>query len=220
MKKTIFLGFFLSVFWQFDVSSQTICDSIIVEDVLLDANSIEILVYNSSQHTIIYPFFTATLNDNLYITMGDTLKVLSFLSVPGDGNNGFSNALYSNVTFAAESTVPANTLFTGNLVITDPNDSTFSCTKAFSFTYGSATATTPETEIAKLQVFPNPNEGKWTVISPVSQGNITVYDALGKAVFTQAINAETSTIELKNAGIYTIKFESTAGSWMEKICVN
>jgi hypothetical protein len=84
MKKTIFLGFFLSMFWQFDVSSQTICDSIVVEDVLLDANSIEILVYNSSQHTIIYPFFTATLNDNPYITMGDTLKVLSFLSVPSD----------------------------------------------------------------------------------------------------------------------------------------
>jgi hypothetical protein len=219
MKKTIFLGFFLSVFWQFDVSSQAICDSIIVEDVVLDANSIEILVYNSSQHTIIYPFFTATLNDNPCITMADTLQVLSFLSVPGDGNNGFSNALYWNVTFVAESTVPANTLFTGNLVITDPNDSTFSCTKPFSFTYGTATAATPETELAKLQVFPNPNEGKWTVISPVSQGNITVYDALGKAVFTQAINAETSTIELKNAGIYTIKFESTAGSWMEKICV-
>ena len=220
MKKTIYLGFFLSIFSQFNVFSQTICDSISIENVVLDANSIEIEVYNSSQHTIIYPFFTATLNDNPYITMGDTLKVLSFLSVPSDGNNGFSNALYSNVTFVAESTVPANTLFTGNLVITDPNDSTFSCTKPFSFTYGTATAATPETELAKLQVFPNPNEGKWTVISPVSQGNITVYDALGKAVFTQVINAETSTIELKNAGIYTIKFESTAGSWMEKICVN
>lgn len=219
MKKTIILGFFLSVISQFNAFSQTICDSISIENVVLDANSIEIQVYNSSQHTIIYPFFTTTLTDNPYITMADTLQVLSFLSVPGDGNNGFSNALYSNVTFAAESTVPVNTLFSGNLVITDPNDSTFSCTKPFSFTYGTATAATPETELAKLQVFPNPNEGKWTVISPVAQGNIAVYDALGKVVFTQAITAESSTFEVKNPGIYTVKFESAAGSWTEKICV-
>jgi hypothetical protein len=219
MKKTIFLGIILSIFSQFNVFSQTICDSISIENVVLDANSIEIQVYNSSQHTIIYPFFTTTLTDNPYITMADTLQVLSFLSVSGDGNNGFSNALYWNVTFAPASSVPANTVFTGNLVITDPNDSTFSCTKPFSFTYGSAVAATPELGMAKLQVFPNPNEGKWTVISPVSQGNIAIYDALGKVVFTQAITAESSTFEVKNPGIYTVKFESNAGSWTEKICV-
>jgi hypothetical protein len=219
MKKTIFLGFILLVISQFNVFSQTICDSISIENVVLDFNSIEIQVYNGSQHTIIYPFFTTVLTDNPYITMYDTLQVLSFLSVPGDGNNGFSNALYWNVTFAPASSVPANTVFTGNLVITDPNDSTFSCTKPFSFTYGSAVAATPETELAKLQVFPNPNEGKWTVISPVAQGNIAVYDALGKVVFTQSIKTESSTFEVKNAGIYTVKFESAAGSWTEKICV-
>lgn len=219
MKKTIFLVFILTLFWQFNASSQTICDSISIENVVLDANTIEIQVYNSSQHTIIYPFFTTTLTDNPYITMADTLQVLSFLSVPGDGNNGFSNALYWNVTFAPASSVPANTVFTGNLVITDPNDSTFSCTKPFSFTYGSAVATTPVIGMAKLQVFPNPNEGKWTVISPVSEGKIILFDALGKVVFTQSINAESSTFEVKNAGIYTLKFESIAGSWTEKICV-
>jgi hypothetical protein len=219
MKKTIILGIILSIFSQFNAFSQTICDSISIENVVLDANSIEIQVYNSSQHTVIYPFFTTVLTDNPYITMADTLQVLSFLSVPGDGNNGFSNALYWNVTFAPASLVPANTIFTGNLVITDPNDSTFSCTKPFSFTYGSAVATTPVIGMAKLQVFPNPNEGKWTVISPVAQGNIAVYDALGKVVFTKSINAENSTFEVKNAGIYTVKFESNAGSWTEKICV-
>ncbi len=219
MKKTIILGFILSIFSQLNVFCQTVCDSINIENVVLDANTIEIQVYNSSQHTIIYPFFTTTLTYNPYITMADTLQVLSFLSVPGDGNNGFSNALYWNVTFAPASSVPANTIFTGNLVITDPNDSTFSCTKPFSFTYGSGVATTPVIGMAKLQVFPNPNEGKWTVISPVSQGKIILFDALGKVVLTQVSNAESSIFELKNAGIYTLKFESTAGSWTEKICV-
>jgi hypothetical protein len=105
------------------------------------------------------------------------------------------------------------------LVITDPNDSTFSCTKPFSFTYGSAVAATPEIGMSKLQVFPNPNEGKWTLISPDARGKIAVYDALGKVVFTQSINAEYSTFELKNAGIYIVKFESASGIWTEKIYV-
>lgn len=151
--------------------------------------------------------------------MADTLQVLSFLSVLGDVNNGFSNAMYWNVTFAPAFSVPVNTVFTGNLVITDPNDSSFSCTKPFSFTYGSAVAATPEIGFAKLQVFPNPNEGKWTLISPVAQGKITLYDALGKVVLSQSINAESSTFEVKNEGIYTVKIESNAGSWTEKICV-
>lgn len=219
MKKTFFLGFFLLIFSPFNVFSQTICDSITIENVVLDVNSVDIQVYNSSQHMIVYPFFEVNFTENPYITFGDTLKVLSFLSVPGDGNNGFTNALYSNVTFAPEASVPANTLFTGELVITDPNDASFSCTKPFSFTYGSATATTLETTLAKLQIFPNPNEGKWTVISPVAQGNITIYDALGKVVYTQSIHAESSTIEVKHAGIYILKFESASGNWTEKICV-
>jgi hypothetical protein len=220
MKKIFLVSFWACLLAQSNAFAQTICDSISIENVVLDVNSVELQVYNSSQYTIIYPFFEVNFSPNPYISFGDTLKVLSFLSIPGDGNNGFTNALYANVSFAPETSVPANTLFTGELVITDPNDSTFMCTKPFSFTYGTAIAATFETELPKFNIFPNPSEGKCTVSTPLAEGQITVFDALGKVVLTQPINTGTSILELTNAGIYTLKLESTKGNWIEKVCIH
>ncbi len=144
-------------------NAQTICDSISIDSVFVDANFFNISVYNSSQHFIAYPYFTAVINDNPYITLNDSLTIPTFLSIPGDGNNGYTTAIYIDVNIAPASTVPSNTLFTGTLTIQDPNDSTFSCSKPFSFRYGDMLTSVNELQEDMLKIYPNPTSGLFTV---------------------------------------------------------
>lgn len=140
---------------QTTTAQSTVCDSISVAGTLLDGSTLYITVYNSSEHFIVYPYFTATLEENPYITMNDNVSVPSFLSTPSDANQGFTVAAYF-LSVAAANEVPMNTLFEGTVTITDPNDASFSCAYDYSFTYGDLINSIEENLDDNVVIYPNP----------------------------------------------------------------
>lgn len=201
-------------------NAQTICDSISIDTVFVDANFLNISVYNSSQHFIAYPFFTAILTANPYITMNDTLTIPTFLSVPGDGNNGYTTATYTNVTIAPASTVPLNTIFTGTLTIRDPNDSTFSCSKAFSFLYGDMLTSVNEHQEDRLKIYPNPTNGLFTVSIATENALISITDPLGRLIIKRELKDKSTNIELEENGVYIINVKTNQGTISRKLIIN
>jgi hypothetical protein len=84
-----------------------------------------------------------------------------------------------------------------------------------------------ETINADISVFPNPNNGffslKINAASPVN-GQLFVYDAVGKKLLTKAIDisgAYNTTLDLRNfgAGLYTLQIVTPTGSAVKKISV-
>jgi hypothetical protein len=200
-------------------NAETICDSIGIDTVFVESNFLHITVYNSSQHFIAYPFFTAVLSSNPYITIIDTLAIPTFLSIPGDGNDGYTTATYTNVSIAPAGTVPQNTLFTGTLSIQDPNDPAFLCIKPFDFLYGEmvTSVSAPHNEILKL--YPNPSDGQFKVVLATENAVLTVTDQTGRELIKKEINQKTTNIELEKPGIYILQIKSGQGITTRKLVV-
>lgn len=223
MKMFLFTSF-LSIFGT--VHAQTVCDSLSVDTVIIENNTFQITVYNSSQTFIAYPFFTIDLDENTYIDFIDSLSVPTFLSVPSDAGNGFTSGYYSSVTIANASTVPSNTIFTGHLIIQDPNDSTFYCSLPFSFTYGNQVAGIDyfESEAVDLytnptnETFTNPSNGSFTIATK-EQILLTIVDPTGRNILHERKIHQTTTFNLEKDGLYTIILKSSTGISHTKIMV-
>lgn len=209
MKKIILLFSFLLLVTSHKLIAQnTICDSISVDSVYIDNNLLVITVYNSSQHFIVYPYFTLSLTSNNYIQLNDSVLVLSYLSSPGDANNGFSTGTYiANI--AAANMVPLNTLFTGLLTITNPNDSTFSCSFPFSFLYGTMPTLINENSFSNYSIFPNPATESITISRSTwnQKNNYSIFDQFGKLVASGVLINNQNKIDVSQieAGIYTLQ---------------
>lgn len=199
--------------------AQTLCDSMNVDTAYVDANMLYVEVYNSSTHFIAYPFFTATLDANPYIVMSDTLMIPTFLSVPGDGSNGYTSGTF-NGTIPEESTVPLNTLFTGTLTINDPNDKSFECSYPFSFTYGTLNTSVNELSTSLLQIFPNPASGEFTLSLTTDDAEISITDMLGKEVINTRTTQKTVSLHLENNGVYSVYIKTKQGIATRKLIVN
>ena len=219
MKKHILLLAAIIMLATTNSRAETICDSIAIDTVFVESNFLHITVYNSSQHFIVYPFFTAVLTSNPYITIIDTLVIPSFLSIPGDWNDGYTTATYTNITIAPAGTVPQNTLFTGTLTIQDPNDSAFLCSESFSFLYGDMMTSVNEPHTDILKLYPNPSDGKFTVVLTTDNAEITVTDQIGRQVIKKEINQKTTNIELEEPGVYIVHVKSSQGVTTRKLIV-
>lgn len=212
MKKIILL---INLLWLLNADvmfgQTTYCDSIAVDTVFVDNNMLTITVYNSSQHFIVYPYFTLHLNSNSYIQLNDSVQVLSFLSAPGDANNGFSTGSYLG-NIAPENTVPLNTNFTGILTITDPNDSSFSCSYPFSFLYGTMPTSLIENNTNNFAIYPNPAFEELTVQASktIEKTPYHIVDAFGNIVSKGFITADQNQIDISQiaAGIYSMQIIS------------
>lgn len=200
-------------------SAQTLCDSMNVDTAYVDANILSIEVYNSSTHFIAYPFFAAILDANPYIVMSDTVMIPTFLSVPGDGNNGYTAGTF-NGTIAQEATVPVNTLFTGTLTINDPNDKSFECSYPFSFSYGTLNTSVNELSTSLQQIFPNPASGEFTVSLTTDYAEISITDMLGKEVINTQTTQKTMKLHLENNGAYIVYIKTKQGIAARKLIVN
>jgi hypothetical protein len=188
-------------------SQNTVCDSINIDSVYIDNNLLVVTVYNSSQHFIVYPYFTISLFNNSDIQINDSILVLSYLSRPGDANNGYTSGTYiANI--AAANTVPLNTLFTGILTIADPNDSTFSCSFPFSFLYGTMPTFINEIKAYKYEIFPNPAAETITISAiQIKEGSsYTIIDQFGKIVANGLLNNNQNTIDISQIanGMYNL----------------
>lgn len=199
--------------------AQTVCDSLSVDTVYVDANSFNITVYNSSEHFIVYPFFSILLDANPYISFVNNQMVPSFLSTPSDANAGFTSGNYFNINLTPASQVPQNTLFTGMLMIQDPNDSTFLCGLPFSFLYGDQLASISELTKNQFTIFPNPSAGLFTIQSKEEEGTIVVIDQFGRIIKSIELNAGNTILQLEEAGLYCIQISSKQGQFTQKIMV-
>lgn len=200
--------------------SQTSCDAMSVDTVFVDQQSFQLTVYNGSQHFIVYPFFSVSLDENPYIVLGDTLTVPSFLSIPGDFNDGYTSAFFHNATVAPPSTVPFQTEFTGSLTIRDPNDSSFICTKPFSFYYGEMTTSTTHTLVEKFQLYPNPTQGRLYVSLPTEHAEIILSDDQGKPILRKMVSEKVTSFDLQENGIFFITVISSLGVSTQKMVVH
>ena len=169
-------------------AQSSVCDSISVSGTTLDVNALYITVYNSSEHFIVYPFFTIDLDENPYITVNDNVSIPSFLSVPSDASEGSTSAMYM-LSMSPASEVPLNTVFEGSVTITDPNDSLFSCSYDFSFTYGDLISSVDENADQSFVVYPNPadevvylNDG---VLSKPTE--LLIHDFTGRLISRQQL---------------------------------
>lgn len=185
-----------------------LCDSITIDSVYIDNNMLHLTVYNSSQHFIAYPFFTVDLNTNSYITLTDSVTVLSYLSIPGDANNGYSTASYSG-NIAAANLVPINTVFSGTLTITDPNDSTFNCSYPFSFLYGTMATSLMVKNLTSAFIYPNPATNSIQIYSNKMNINqrFAIFNQLGIEVKSGNIQKEVEGIDISDlaSGIYFLR---------------
>ncbi len=72
-----------------------------------------------------------------------------------------------------------------------------------------------------ITVFPNPNNGKFILNSPITNGEILICDVLGEIVFSSTISNPISTIDLsaKANGIYFITVKTDKESFTQKIVI-
>ena len=192
-------------------AQNTYCDSIAVDSVFIDNNMLQITVYNSSQHFIVYPFFIIDLDQNSYIQLNDSVTVLSFLSVMGDANNGYTTASYFG-NLSAANTVPLNTNFTGTITITDPNDSTFNCSYPFNFVYGTMPTSVKTTNDVNLNVYPSPASSLLTIqlSDEMINASYLITDQAGRNIASGKFNKTLNTIDINGieTGIYNLKIIS------------
>jgi hypothetical protein len=83
-------------------------------------------------------------------------------------------------------------------------------------------ASTPELDLKNsISVYPNPNNGIFTVETPENT-TMDVFDVYGKLVHTTTLNKLKNTVELNNfaSGIYTVRFTSNGQSAINKIVLN
>ncbi|MCC6703130.1 MAG: T9SS type A sorting domain-containing protein [Fluviicola sp.] len=213
-----FILFFSVLCLNSAIHAQTVCDSLSVDTVIIENNTFQITVYNSSQTFIAYPFFTVDLDENPYIDFIDSLSVPTFLGIPSDASNGYTSGYYSSVTIANAAAVPSNTLFSGHLIIQDPNDSTFYCSLPFSFTYGSQVANLATFDSNFIQLYPNPSTGIFN-ISSSEEAIVSIIDANGRVVLQDLKVDKTTTFHLEKDGFYTLTLNTSIGISHVKIMV-
>lgn len=213
--KGIVIAGVMSIFCLQTLRGQQLCDSLVVDSVSIMDDQFHITVYNSSTQTIIYPYFTTTLEDNPYVSLTDTFLVLSLLSVPGDFWDGYTTAWYS-AEYVDPATVPMHTEIFGTLTIGDPNDSTFLCELPFSFFYGTMPTAVTEVPGAEIHIFPNPSEGQIQLLLSDPSFQIRIFDQQGKAV--EFIQPDASSIQLTHniPGLYFVMIYDAQGFYVEE----
>ncbi|MBL0340065.1 MAG: T9SS type A sorting domain-containing protein [Bacteroidetes bacterium] len=219
MKRTITILIAVLLLSSVNSNSQTNCDSISVDTAYVDAFGFYLTAYNSSPHFIVYPFLSVLLDANPYITLTTTPTITSFLSIPGDANNGYTDVFFT-ATVPAASAVPQSTLFTGILTITDPNDSTFTCSKPISFLYGNLVSSVNELQTGIETIFPNPSNGQFTIVLSEDYAEIFVTDIIGQKIVEVQTIQKTTTLQLDNNGVYLIYFKTKQGMTTRKLIVN
>lgn len=85
------------------------------------------------------------------------------------------------------------------------------------------TVTGVEDLSGQFNLFPNPNNGSFTILNMNSAiGKLEIFDALGKTVYTESIQGETRlNIDLENQlpGIYIVRVMTENGLWNSRIVI-
>lgn len=69
--------------------------------------------------------------------------------------------------------------------------------------------------IGQVNIYPNPNNGNFTLESPIEQGKLMVFNALGAPVHTQILPSKQANVTLHGLppGIYLVRLESPNGQF-------
>ncbi|MFK7905302.1 MAG: T9SS type A sorting domain-containing protein, partial [Chitinophagales bacterium] len=159
----------------------------------------------------IIPFY-----DCLITETQDSIALLTYQPTGGDGNYTFNGNTQND------------TLQNGDIYqieVTDGNGCTASVSDTIACHFTSIENTNPS--IPSIQIFPNPNNGNFTLSIPLQQAeevNIEVFNALGQAKLCQRSKTLT-TVERHNfnldlySGLYFIRVSGKDWIWTEKIMV-
>ena len=79
------------------------------------------------------------------------------------------------------------------------------------------------TNLEKIEIFPNPNNGNFNIKLPLNNnGNITIYSILGKIILNKKITFDKEIYQISNikSGIYIISIKTENQTYTKKIIVN
>lgn len=88
--------------------------------------------------------------------------------------------------------------------------------------YNNAVTRTKEVTFDEIEIFPNPNNGVFTINVPIKSGNVStiqIFDIHGNIIMKQKINDDDSRIDISEAlsGTYFIKVVSGSSTYFKKI---
>lgn len=197
--------------------AQSYCDSLTLTNTYVDTQgqTVSFDFHYSGSYMMVYPVLSLVLNPNPYLSGGNSVN--SFIN-PASFNNGNTTLVVYCGNFTPASQVPLNTVFTGTLTITDPNDSNTVCVYAISFTYGTmlTSGIVGMDQFPGLQLFPNPASdlavletgGEALAVQPV----LEITDLAGRKMHAVAVTSERTEIPLTElpAGVYFCTLTSGA----------
>ena len=79
------------------------------------------------------------------------------------------------------------------------------------------------TNLEKIEIFPNPNNGNFNIKLPLNNnGTITIYSILGKIILNKKITFDKEIYQISNikSGIYIISIKTENQTYTKKIIVN
>lgn len=91
------------------------------------------------------------------------------------------------------------------------------------FTGGNITTNINESNIeSSISIFPNPSNGKFTLSSEITKGEISIYNISGEKIHSSKPNSTKSEIDLSKEpnGIYFLQIKTTEGIANKKIIIS
>jgi hypothetical protein len=199
------------------------CSDLSIDTMYFDTASQEIRgdILNEGSWYVIYPFIKISIDSNMNLSASNQIDQ-SYLDTAEGWNNGITAFFFTSKLLVPFSSIPENTVFTGTITITDPNDTSSFCVLPFQWQMktGSLMASVNKLE-SNFKIYPNPLTGSHLNISLGGHqiGRVAVYSLEG------ALLVEEEGLTLKNeykinmstleTGMYIIRIFTEKG-WMER----
>jgi len=201
------------------------CSDLSITTIYYDSveHSIKGELLNAGSWYVIYPIYHISVDTNTYISANNFI-IPSYLDSAGGTNNGINPYFFQATLHVPCDSIPANTLISGTITVTDPNDTSIVCVLPFQWPIncGSLTTSINELELNRhLTIYPNPlTSNNLTVrIDYLRPSRLEIFDLTGKLIFQNKVNASSQIQQIDLSGIkngsYIIKVLTDEG-WMSK----
>ena len=133
--------------------------------------------------------------------------------------NGSYSYLWSNSASTSSTIVSPTT--TTNYSVTATNTAGCTLTKTVTVVVSKCTGIAEENTAQVVQIFPNPSDGKFTVLAE-KKGELKLYEVSGRCIFQKEINAGENPIDISsfNKGIYIINVVVESRSYYQRLVIN
>jgi hypothetical protein len=137
-------------------------------------------------------------------------------TVVGTGTSGYNGEGISATSAELDNPVQITLDKFGNLYIADANNNRIRKVS----NVGQMGIKQVEGNNGQVTVYPNPNNGSFSISSSISIDEIKITDMLGQVVYETKPNAEKTTLQLDNSGVYFITITAGKEITTQKVIVN